>query len=327
MVLLLGIGFAAVNTGSNLLFLLLSMMISFLLLDGAMAAWAIARIQVHRQHPLRARANETFLVNLRVTSRQRRGVVFSVEARDQIGKAPFRRSCFFVRLEPGESREIAYRCEMAHRGRLQFTGVAVSTRFPFGFLEITQVFSLPGVMLIWPQPYPAEIPDVLSTETGYSDWQSRKRYPGDFHQVRPYQESDDPRYISWKLSAAKGELQVRENEEPSQREVRVLLDAASFRTDSDRAELAIRVTAFVVEVLCSRKIPVRLAIGKEWVQVPGESAEPLWEMLDVLARLDFTERRIGSCFAQPGDLYIGDGECPAGVFRVRVLASGRTATT
>ena len=154
----IGVGFAAINTSNNLLFLMLSMMLSLIIASGILSEIAISRLLVRRRVPHRARCGEVFPVELQLSNRKRWQVSFSVELRDRIDGVDFKRSCYFLRTAPQETRGIAYRCEIEHRGEVRFEGVRISTRFPFGLFEKSRFVPLAQSLLIWPALLDADIP-------------------------------------------------------------------------------------------------------------------------------------------------------------------------
>jgi uncharacterized protein (DUF58 family) len=83
-VLTFGVGFAALNTGNNLLYLVLSLMLGFLVLSGVMSESALRGIRVRRQLPRDLFAGETTAVGLEISNRQLRIPAFAVLVEDRI---------------------------------------------------------------------------------------------------------------------------------------------------------------------------------------------------------------------------------------------------
>ena len=134
--LVFAVGFAALNTGNNLLYLVLSLMLAFLVLSGVLSEAALRGIQVERRLPFEWVAGRAGRVVLEVTNAQRRTwshaiVVEDVGAQRDAPAAPLGR-VFAMRIAPGQSEARSYRYEPAVRGELGFHGFRVTTRFPFG---------------------------------------------------------------------------------------------------------------------------------------------------------------------------------------------------
>jgi uncharacterized protein (DUF58 family) len=113
-VVTLGVGFAAVNTGNNLLYLVLGMMLGLIVVSGVLSEITLRGVTVRRALARRAGEGEIFPVELTLGNVKRRAASYSVELRDEIDGAPFKRRCFFLRVGPKEERAIAYRCELSH---------------------------------------------------------------------------------------------------------------------------------------------------------------------------------------------------------------------
>ena len=100
----LGVGFAAVNTGNNLLFLVLGMMLGMIIVSGILSEITLRGVTVERTVPDRCTAGVVFPVELALRNRKEYAASFSVELRDEINGHPFKRRCFFLRVAAGTTR-------------------------------------------------------------------------------------------------------------------------------------------------------------------------------------------------------------------------------
>ena len=78
----LGVGVAAFNTGNNLLFLILGFMLSLIVLSGVMSETVIRGVRVSRVLPQRAFAGKTCLVELVLANKKPRSPSYSLEIED-----------------------------------------------------------------------------------------------------------------------------------------------------------------------------------------------------------------------------------------------------
>src|SRR5262249_25632423 len=62
----LGVGFAAINTGNNLLYLLLGMLLALIIVSGLMSELSLRDLTVVRRLPLRAQVGRPHLVEIEV---------------------------------------------------------------------------------------------------------------------------------------------------------------------------------------------------------------------------------------------------------------------
>jgi uncharacterized protein (DUF58 family) len=75
----LGVGFAAINTGNNLLYLLLGMMLSLIIVSGVMSELSLRTLTVKRRLPARAQVGRSHLVEIEVYNNKRRVPSYAIE--------------------------------------------------------------------------------------------------------------------------------------------------------------------------------------------------------------------------------------------------------
>src|SRR3954462_4434846 len=80
-----GVGFAAINTGNNLLYLLLGMMLSLIIASGLMSEMSLAGPAVAREPPGRVPAERPFLMGIGLKNNKKPLPSFSIEVEDLIG--------------------------------------------------------------------------------------------------------------------------------------------------------------------------------------------------------------------------------------------------
>src|SRR5574342_761845 len=90
----IGIGVAAVNTGNNLFYLLLAMMLSVVVISGLLSEQCLRRLNFHRHVPDLITANEPTTVTLSVTNRNSRFPSFSLRLFDVVGGQDVDRGLF-----------------------------------------------------------------------------------------------------------------------------------------------------------------------------------------------------------------------------------------
>ncbi|HJL19559.1 MAG TPA: hypothetical protein RMH99_28105, partial [Sandaracinaceae bacterium LLY-WYZ-13_1] len=100
----LGVGAAAVNTGNNLLYLVLGMLLSLIVLSGVLSEGVLRGLRVARRLPRRAFAGSPALIELAVTNEKRRFPTYSVELEDVAPGEPTERRCYFLKIGPGATQ-------------------------------------------------------------------------------------------------------------------------------------------------------------------------------------------------------------------------------
>jgi uncharacterized protein (DUF58 family) len=219
----LGLGFAAVNTGTNLMYLVFGFMLSLIVLSGVLSEHVLRRLQVQRRLPARAVAGEPALIELWVKNGKRRLVSYSVEVEDQAEGLSNTRRCYFLKIVPGGEQSASYRRVPERRGVLRFSGFSVATRFPFALFEKWREVELLGELLVYPHPLATALPEGMFREQGERGGSARGRGT-ETRELREYRQDDEVRMIHWRRTASLGKPVVRELEQDASSLFSILLD-------------------------------------------------------------------------------------------------------
>lgn len=204
-VMLLGVVVAAVNTGNNLLYLVLGALCALLVLSSALAEWNLRGVQVRRRLPEEAFAGQPAAGVFVVENRRRVGAAWGlrVEERLELSGAPVatRR---VGRVGPGAVVEVPARWTFPERGRVALASLRLESRFPFGLVRRWRDIPVTGHVVVWAAP--ARGPHGArsrGTGLGRPDRRLRGR-EGDFQGVRPYVPGDPLRDLHWATAARTG---------------------------------------------------------------------------------------------------------------------------
>jgi uncharacterized protein (DUF58 family) len=220
----LGVGFAAINTGNNLLYLLLGMLLSLIILSGVMSELSLRDLSVVRRLPTRAQVGRAHLVEIEVFNRKKRIPSYAIEVEDLRAHQPADKRCFFLKISPNSAQVAAYRRTPQRRGRDRHIGFRIATRFPFGLFEKSREVSCEGELIIYPA---VDALRIRSEEPGrrLGGVGASGRGSGDeIFGLRPMREGDDPREIYWRKSTLLDQLVLRERARESRPDVELLLD-------------------------------------------------------------------------------------------------------
>jgi len=257
----LGVGFAAVNTSNNLLFLVLGLMLGLIIVSGILSEMTLRKIKIHRRMPKRVEADLPFAVELTLSNEKRTIASFSVELRDEIEGKPFRRRCYFLRVGPGEGQSISYKCELPRRGQTVFNGTLVTTRFPFGLFEKKRFIALEDSIIVLPGRLPVVTPSRLGTNS-FDGASINLLGPGtEFRELREMTLGDDPRKIHWRSSARLGRLLIRENEAEVRGQIEIVLDTLHNGSGGElnpEAEQNIKAAGTIIRDATDQGFSVRL---------------------------------------------------------------------
>jgi len=224
----LGVGFAALNTGNNLMYLVLSLMLAFLLLSGVLSESSLRGIRVRRQLPRELYAGFESKIVLEISNNQRRVAAFAVVVEDRRGTAEpdlsNRPRVFALRVGAGETLRRSYDFRPERRGYINFEKFQVFTRFPFGLFSKSLTLSASQSALVYPALEPAPPLRNFGSPRDSGDRPSAAAGNGaDAVGLRGYAPGDPLRRIHWRASMRRGSLLVREVESEHEAEVEVRL--------------------------------------------------------------------------------------------------------
>jgi uncharacterized protein (DUF58 family) len=206
-----GLGFGAVNTGTNLMYLVFAFMLSLIILSGILSEHVLRRLRISRRLPSRVFAGEPTLIEIVARNTKTRLVSYSVEIEDRAQDLTNDRRCYFLKIPPGNEQAASYRRVFPRRGRVSFESFRVATRFPFALFEKWR--ELPGedTLIVYPARLATPLPKGLSHDLGDRKGQARGRGT-ETRELRDYRESDELRAVHWRRTAALGRPIVREFE-------------------------------------------------------------------------------------------------------------------
>ncbi|QYG92781.1 DUF58 domain-containing protein [Iamia sp. SCSIO 61187] len=198
-----------------------------------------------------------------------------------------------LRLAPlpvGGTVRAAYRLPTRTRGEVSVGPLQVEVADPFGLAHRRQVVAdkvrlvvLPHVDPIRPLPPPAGA-EPLSGQEGRP---GLGRSGDEFHTLRPYVVGDDIRRVHWPMSARSDDLVVRQDDEPRQGRLTVVLDVTSAHTSTDGFERMVSAAASIAAAHWQRGDIVRLLTSdhQDTGWATGVAAyDNLMEVLAVAAR-------------------------------------------
>jgi uncharacterized protein (DUF58 family) len=215
------IGFAAINTGNNALYIGLSLMLGCLLLSGVASKDGLKQLVVEFDGVDEAWAMRPAHGRLRIRNRSRIWNVRDVIITSEELAAPL--SLPLIKRR----EEIIVHAMFSFRGRglTQLTRVDLYTRFPFGFFLKKRRPRLTGDVVVFPRLLGDDYPrDRFRENRG--DLQSANRIGGgtDIHSFRDYVRGDSLRRVHWKKSASLGRWIIKQTEVETGQSVHVVVD-------------------------------------------------------------------------------------------------------
>jgi uncharacterized protein (DUF58 family) len=204
-VITLLLGFAAVNTGNNLLYLLVSALLGFMSVSGVLGQWNLTKVDFRFLLPDEIYDGVPTLLGIELVNRRRWLPIFLMEI------SVAERTLFFPLVDPLQGRQKSVEITLSGRGRQQLPEVSVRSRFPVNFFIRSQGLLIEQEATVFPAPLPCSglhQVDPGGSSGSQQSWQ--KGYEGDINRIADYQGGEPLKSIHWKLSARHDRLKVKE---------------------------------------------------------------------------------------------------------------------
>ncbi len=280
----LAIGFAAVNTGNNLLHLLFGAMLGFIALSGWLSERVLRQLEIRRRTPRGVTVDRPLRISYKVTNHKRWFPTLAVHLIEE----GLPETAFIGRVGAGESTDSGSQNQFVHRGVYPLETLTLSTSFPFGLFTKERDVPLPGELVIWPR---SDRHVRLSAPPGgrgrpqfSNSSEGTPTARGEYRGLREYRAGDDPRDIHWRTSAKIGIPVTREYDYEANETIRICLDTRAL--PGEAAEVAIEVAAAVAARAYRRGRRFGLTTCTSELD-PGGGSGQFERVLDLLARVDF----------------------------------------
>jgi uncharacterized protein (DUF58 family) len=285
----IGIGVAAINTGNNLFYLLLAMMLSLVVISGLLSEQCLRWLEFHRHVPDLIMANEPTTVTVSVTNRSRWLPSFSLRLFDVAEGHDLDRGMFVHHVPAQRSALLSYPILAVARGRLRFEGIGAETLFPFGLFLKRARYEVPAEIPVSPpiRPLSLRFIDELTSE-GQGLSLPRRGHGTQLYNLRLYRPGDDSRAIHWMTTARTTNLIVRETEAEDQRRMTIVLSTLAPNDQDALFERSLSLVASLLWHLSQKSYPLRLIVDAADSGL-GSGSDHLVSMLRVLA---LCERRL-----------------------------------
>ena len=278
LVLTLGVGFGALNTGNNLLYLVLGLLLSLIVVSGVLSERCLRGLRVKRLGTESAFAGEPFAYRWSLEKEDGPAFALSIAESDP----ELEGQATLAVLEPG--RPVAARGELIapRRGIRRLTGIRVTTTYPLGLFAKSRTYDGDHVLVVYPRRRPARgaLPSDSPADPGdAAGVPARGEGAGDIYGMVEQREGDDARRIHWMKSAAAGRLVRTTREREERRSVVLRVDPRAAAEVLDRA---CEETAANAQDLMARGFEVGLEVGATRLR-PGTGPAQTRRILRALA--------------------------------------------
>jgi uncharacterized protein (DUF58 family) len=209
------VALAALNTGNNLLFLILASLIAVILMSGILSSITLSGVAMRLELPEHIFAGQPVRALVELENEKLTLPSFSlrVEAAKKKNSPPaalLETPVYFPYLPKRDRVQQGVPITFARRGAYRQDAFRIVTRFPFGFLQKAHRVELQTEALVYPSVEPArEFVEILPGLQGALESLNKGRGQ-DLYALRDYVPTDNARHVHWKASARLGSLMVRE---------------------------------------------------------------------------------------------------------------------
>lgn len=280
----LAVGFAAINTGNNLLYLLLGAMLGAMAVSGWLSEQTIRDVEVSRELPAGVTAGRP--ASLRYRVRNRKGRLSSMAL--EVAEKPLGALGFTPRIAPGGEEVVRATVTLPRRGVVPLGVVTLGTTWPFGFFRKERDLELDDELVVWPRTdrrVPEPRPGAgRRPRSGTASARHVGGARGEYRSLREYRPGDDRRDIHWRSTARSNRPVVREYERDAAETLWIHLDLSA--PPGEAAETSVEVAAALAARALAGGRPVGVVSGEVTVS-PGVGRLHLETLLDALARATF----------------------------------------
>ena len=288
------VALAALNTGNNLLFLILASLIASILMSGILSSITLAGVGLRLQLPEHIFAGQRVrglveLQNEKLTLPSFSLRVEAAKAKKSATTALLETPVYFPYVPRQEAVSQSVPLLFPKRGVYLQEAFRIVTRFPFGFLQKARRLDLPKEALVYPSIEASdEFLEIRPGLLGAMESLSKGRGQ-DLYALRDYLPNDSARLVHWKASARSGSLMVREFAREDDSNVLLVFDPyseaatpSSMKADCERFERAVNLCAAIAWDFRERNMALEFrSVNAEIALAPA--AENIFSVLRHLA--------------------------------------------
>ncbi|MDQ8193367.1 DUF58 domain-containing protein [Coraliomargarita sp. SDUM461004] len=296
----LGIGSAAYNTSSNILFMTLSMLLSSLVLSGILSVVNFRKLSWALQAPQHLQVGEVGMAEIVLKNEKgmfpTMSMAFRVSSRDGMHLLYLKHA-----ISAGDIASLEWTFVPVQRGRLSVYLHGVESKFPFGFLSKGIEDTAEAAVWVWPERIEYSFLPLAHGrryQTGVARHQAG--VGNDLLNVRTYEMGDSPRLIHWKATARMNKLMVRQLAQEGESGFHLWLDPIEQLWNGAQIETLCSAACALAEDLFHVGRLESACVGQEpWIRIRG--LRELHDFFDQLARLE----PVSGAGTPPGEHSVG----------------------
>lgn len=263
------LGIAAVNTGNNLLYIVVSVLLSNMLLSGILSYINLKGIKVRLVPPQEVYALRDVPFKV-FASREGRFPSFMVEVINEWDRVLFP---YIRRKEVGKELKFHFQ----KRGIVEGIKLTVSSEFPLGMFMRFYDIHTPLKILVFPKPIPTKefLNKGFKNKEGFQESFITFGYE-ELKEIKDYR-GEPMKLIHWKISAKTDSLKVKDMSSLERGTVILSIDSVSGDVETKLSKLT-----YLVNELMGKGYAVGIDLGKEKIP-PGKGEKHRLKILKALA--------------------------------------------
>jgi|WetSurSiteA1Bulk_404760.scaffolds.fasta_scaffold00668_2 uncharacterized protein (DUF58 family) len=275
------IGFAAFNTGNNLIFLIFSMMLSFLVLSFAVLRVNMHGLKLRISQEQAVYAQRPSDISVTVTNHKKYLHSYSVRVLSPGGKT---KGTLFPRVAAASETSRSVPIHFSRRGFFRLGEFFIESTFPFILISRKTACAVEGGILVYPEIIDTDriFPDLIGKT--YESVYGSKRGGDEFSRIREFRYGDDWRRIHWKASAKTEKFMVMEYAEEESKRITIVFDNLKPH-NAEAFEKSVSLGTSIAERLLREGFFVRLMTCRKLIPF-GSGREHLFKILDLLAQIE-----------------------------------------
>jgi uncharacterized protein (DUF58 family) len=285
--------FAAINTNNNLLYMVLSALLSVLLLSGFLSSVNFRSVDIRIRVPATCFAGESFPVSIEMRNAKSVFPTFSLKVGPANGHKLQFDPVYLTCLRAKETDNRISVASLNRRGRYTISKVKMTSRYPFGFLSKEKDRATKAACVCYPEIVAKEQLNFAAIDLLGAN-QRFERGPGnDLYMIRDYLPSDSARHVHWKASAKTAVLKTREFAAEETRRVALYLDRQGGEEQNAQFETLVSHAASIAFHFIRDGVDVEL-ITDEWASGFGGTQKHLEAILSYLAMVERSSEPVGA---------------------------------
>lgn len=258
-------GISAVNTGNNLIYLIVSSLLAFMSISGFFGKRNLSKIDIDIECPHEIYANKEFPVKIKLKNSRNFLPVFLMDVKVKIDRQslvekeiiPLQQAFFpFGDLQKESTKYI--NISFKKRGKYEIKDIYLCSVFPFNFFIRCKKLTKPFEFIVFPEPKKCESLSISERERQSKGEKliDKTGFDSDMLSIREYIHGDPFKYINWKATAKTGELKTKELSSLAFQPVVINFEKSPIKNIEERLSC---ITYTVLQLL-KKNIPVGLKI-------------------------------------------------------------------